>query len=102
MSAWSQKKLTWKSTSSTAWETAANWYDEHLGGASTTAPTSADTVVVNNSRGATVNLSITTATQGCKILTVGSGFVLTISGSTDSLTVGDGVAGNNDITIQSG
>jgi autotransporter-associated beta strand protein len=98
----SAKTLTWQSTSSTAWETAANWFDEGTLATSTTAPTSADTVTINSSRGATAQPSVTAAAQAAKFLTVGSGFTLTLSGASVGLTVGDGLAANNDITIQSG
>lgn len=97
-----QKSLTWQSTSSTAWETPGNWLDEGLGLTSTTAPVASDTVVINNTRGATVNPALTAAGQAARKLTVGNGFVLTISGPTAALVVGDSLAGNSDITIQSG
>lgn len=100
----SAKTLTWQSTASTAWETAGNWFDEGTLATSTTAPTSADAVTINNSRGATAQPSITVTAQACKSLVVGSGFTMTISGGAAApiLTVGDGLTGNNDITIQSG
>jgi len=97
------KTLTWQGTSSTAWATAANWYDEGLPGTSTTAPTSADIVTINGSRGATVQPSVTTAGQAAKRLVVGNGFTLTITNSTATLVVGDGSSTiRNDIQIQSG
>src|SRR6266849_5757659 len=99
------KTLTWQSTSSTAWETAGNWYDEGAAATSTTAPTSADAVTIDNSRGATVNPTISVNLQACKTLVVGNGFILTLTGTAASatiLTVGDGLTGNNDVTIQNG
>jgi len=103
-SAFGQKNLTWQSTSSTAWETAANWYDEGLGGTSSTAPTSADNVLINNTRGASVNPTVSVAGQACKNLVVGNGFILAIGGTGTAtiLTVGDGLTGNNDVVIQNG
>ena len=98
----SAKTLTWQSTASTAWETAGNWFDEGTLATSTTAPAAADNVTVNSSRGATAQPSVTTASQVASTLVVGSGFTLTISGASGGLKVGDGVAGNNDITIQNG
>ena len=98
------KTLTWQSTSSTAWATAGNWFDEGTLATSTTAPTSADDVTINSSRGATAQPSVTVTAQACKSLVVGSGFTMTISGGAAApiLTVGDGLTGNNDITIQGG
>src|SRR5271154_4983609 len=90
----SAKTLTWQSTSTSNWETPGNWYDEGASGTSTTAPTSADAVTINNSRGATAQPSVTTASQAAKSLVVGNGFTLTISGASGTLTVGDGVTGN--------
>lgn len=98
------KTLTWQSTVTTAWETAGNWFDEGTLATSTTAPAAADAVTINSARSATIQPSITVTTQACKSLVVGNGFTLTLSGAAASpmLTVGDSLAGNNDITIQNG
>ncbi|MGH7725306.1 MAG: FlgD immunoglobulin-like domain containing protein [Candidatus Eiseniibacteriota bacterium] len=97
------RTLTWASTSSIAWETPGNWYDEVAGVPALTAPTNIDFCTVNGSRGATVSPTVTAGGQACARLTVGSGFTLRIAGTASpALTVGNATTGDNDITIQSG
>ena len=99
----SAKTLTWRSTTTTAWETATNWYDEGAAAVSSTAPTSADLVAINSTRGATLQPTVSTAAQACKQLIVDAGFTLTIAANaTSALSVGDGLTGNNDIWILPG
>ncbi len=98
----SAKNLAWQSASDTAWENAANWYDTGAATTSATAPTGSDNVTIDNSQGATAQPGVTTAGQAAGTLVVGNGYTLTISGSTATLLVGDGLTGNNDITIQNG
>ncbi|MBI5727619.1 MAG: hypothetical protein HY965_07185 [Ignavibacteriales bacterium] len=98
-----QKNLTWRSTSDVSWAVAANWYDEDASAVSTTVPGTNDMVKIDNSRGATVNPTVNTAANVIKQLTVGNGFVLTISGTnTATLSVGDNSSGNYDVIIQNG
>jgi len=101
-SVYGQKTLTWQGTTSTDWEDPSNWFDEGAEATSTSAPTSNDNVLINNSRGAISNPSISTTGNECKTLTVGSGFILTVTGNSGRLTVGDGLTENDDIIIKDG
>ena len=97
-----QRLLTWQSTSSVEWGMAANWYDETLAGPAVSPPAAVDVVVIDGTRGGTVNVSVTAAGEACKGLTVKNGFRLVIEGSAGTLVVGDGVSGSIDIDIQGG
>ena len=100
--AFGQRTLTWQSVSSVDWGTAGNWYDESLAGPAASPPAAGDIVVVDSSRGAVVNVVVSTGGAACVSVTVSNGFTLSIEGADGSLVVGDGISGNNDVDVKDG